>query len=102
MLLRSLLLVHTAAALVLHHGSVQATHHALRNTCRPQMGLLDSFKAAFANEEFTEDDQRVRASHILIKGDDCVAGTVSIMRELSARVQSEGLDRLQPIFAELA
>ena len=36
------------------------------------MGLFDGLKAAFANEEFKEDDQRVRASHILVKGDDDV------------------------------
>ena len=34
------------------------------------MGLFDGLKAAFTNEEFKEDDQRVRASHILVKGDD--------------------------------
>ena len=36
------------------------------------MGLFDGLKAAFINEEFKEDDQRVRASHILVKGDDDV------------------------------
>ena len=41
-------------------------------TAPPRMGLFDGLKKAFENEEFAEDDQRVRASHILAKGDDDV------------------------------
>ena len=74
---------------------------ALRTPSSPALGLFDGLKAAFANEEFKADDQRVRASHILIKGDDSVDGIVAIMGELGQRVQQEP-DRLLPIFAELA
>ena len=65
------------------------------------MGLFDGLKAAFANEEFKEDDQRVRASHILVKGDDDVDKIVELMGELGQRV---GADQTQlgPVFAELA
>jgi hypothetical protein len=65
------------------------------------LGLFDSLSKAFANEEFKEDDQRVRASHILIKGDDDLDTIVKLMGELGERVQSEP-DRLLPIFAEIA
>ena len=34
------------------------------------MGWMDGFAKAFSNEDFKSQDQRVRASHILIKGDD--------------------------------
>ena len=65
------------------------------------MGLFDGLKAAFANEEFKEDDQRVRASHILCKGDDDIDRITSIMAELGERVQKQP-DSLGTIFAELA
>jgi hypothetical protein len=68
---------------------------------RPSMGLFDGFAKAFANEEFKEDDQRVRASHILIKGDNDVETVADLLQELGTRVQSEP-ERLGPIFAELA
>ena len=56
---------------------------------------------AFSNEEFVEDDRRVRASHILIKGEGDLEKVVELMQELGQRVQQEP-DRLAPIFAELA
>ena len=65
------------------------------------MGLFDELKKAFENEEFKEDDQRVRASHILCKGDDDIERVTEIMAELGGRVQQEP-DKLVPIFAELA
>jgi hypothetical protein len=34
------------------------------------MGLFDGISKAFANQDFKDQDRRVRASHILIKGDD--------------------------------
>ena len=56
---------------------------------------------AFANEEFKEDDQRVRASHILVKGDDDVDKIVELMGELGQRVGADQT-KLGPVFAELA
>ena len=65
------------------------------------MGLFDAIGKAFANEEFAEDDQRVRASHILLKGEDDFDRTLALMQELGNRVQQEP-DSLVTIFAELA
>ena len=56
---RSLAGVHHSVAMNQGHSSVA-------------MGLFDGLKKAFVNEEFKEDDQRVRCRHILIKGDDDV------------------------------
>ena len=49
------------------HRSVAMNRHSA-----VAMGLFDGLKKAFENEEFKEDDQRVRCRHILIKGDDDV------------------------------
>ena len=49
-----------------HHSVAMNRHSAVA------MGLFDGLKKAFENEEFKEDDQRVRCRHILIKGDDDV------------------------------
>jgi hypothetical protein len=65
------------------------------------MGLFDGLKKAFENEEFKEDDQRVRASHILCKGDDDIERISSVMQELGERVQAQP-DSLSSVFAELA
>ena len=65
------------------------------------MGLFDGLKAAFANEPFKEDDQRVRASHILVKGDDDVERIVALLGEIGQRVGDEP-SRLGPVFAEVA
>mmetsp|Transcript_46757 Transcript_46757/g.69153 ORF Transcript_46757/g.69153 Transcript_46757/m.69153 type:complete len:210 (-) Transcript_46757:14-643(-) len=70
------------------------------------MGLFDGLSKAFSNQEFKAQDQRVRASHILIKGDDVseVLGKIrQIMGELNERVEEQSGDvLLQPIFSELA
>lgn len=66
-----------------------------------RMGLFDGFKAAFANEEFKEDDQRVRASHILVKGEGDVERIATIMGELAERVGQQP-DQLPQVFADLA
>ena len=68
------------------------------------MGLFDGIAKAFSNEEFKAQDQWVRASHILIKGDDVevqFAKVKEILGELDKRVQQEP-DNLLPIFAEIA
>ena len=65
------------------------------------MGLFDGLKAAFVNEEFKQDDQRVRASHILIKGDDDIERVVELMGVIAKRVGSDE-ERLGPVFAEVA
>lgn len=72
------------------------------------MGLFDGISKAFSNQEFKAQDQRVRASHILIKGDDVdqVLGKINqLMGELNERVQQQEEQTggmLQPIFSELA
>jgi parvulin-like peptidyl-prolyl isomerase len=68
------------------------------------MGLFDGITSAFSNQDFKSKDQRVRASHILIKGDDIdlVLGKVKgLLGEINDRTQKEP-DKLLPIFAELA
>jgi len=68
------------------------------------MGLFDGISKAFSNEGFKEKDQRVRASHILIKGDDSdqVLETIrSLLGELQDRV-GVGDEQLPQVFAELA
>ena len=80
---------------------VQPMHPGARRDARVSMGLFDSLSKAFANEEFKEDDQRVRASHILKKGEDDFDQIVEIMGELSQRVEKDP-ERLYAIFAELA
>lgn len=87
----------TAAA-----GGAQVGAGRARRGGEPQMmGLFDALGKAFANEEFVADDRRVRASHILIKGDEDVETIATLMAELGGRVQAEP-DKLLPIFAELA
>ena len=83
-------------------GKVVPTNAASsRRSGNVMMGLFDELRKAFENEEFKEDDQRVRASHILCKGDDDIERVTEIMAELGGRVQQEP-DKLVPIFAELA
>ena len=68
------------------------------------MGLFDGITKAFFNEDFKSKDQRVRASHILIKGDDSdrVLGTImNLLGEIQARA-GEGDEPLPQVFAELA
>mmetsp|Transcript_22459 Transcript_22459/g.53380 ORF Transcript_22459/g.53380 Transcript_22459/m.53380 type:complete len:193 (+) Transcript_22459:67-645(+) len=68
------------------------------------MGLFDGIAKAFSNENFKGQDQRVRASHILIKSDDSekVLETVrSLLGELQDRTVM-GDESLPQIFAELA
>ena len=68
------------------------------------MGLFDGIAKAFSNNDYKTQDQRVRASHILIKGDDSdqVLGTIrNLMGEIQARA-GEGGEPLPQVFAELA
>jgi len=68
------------------------------------MGLFDGIAKAFSNTDFKPQDQRVRASHILIKGDDIdlVFGKIKgLMAEINDRTQQEP-HKLLPIFSELA
>ena len=102
----SLLLAASAFALPAASASptVATAHRSQRHAHRAEvasMGLFDALKGAFANEEFVADDRRVRASHILIKGEGDLEKVVELMQELGQRVQQEP-DRLAPIFAELA
>lgn len=68
------------------------------------MGLFDGFAKAFSNADFKAQDQRVRASHILIKGDDSdqVLDTIrSLLGELQDR-SGIGDEPLPQVFSELA
>jgi len=92
--------------------SIEFRSHASRESVALSMGLFDGiFKAfsnqeyskAFSNQDFKAQDRRVRASHILIKGDDVgeILGKIKQLKgELDERVQQE--DQLQPVFSELA
>ncbi len=80
------------------------------------MGFFDGISKAFSNQDYKSQDQRVRASHILIKGDDVgqVLGKIKqLMGELNERVQEEEQEgdgssgngngnMLQTIFSEIA
>jgi parvulin-like peptidyl-prolyl isomerase len=68
------------------------------------MGLFDGIAKAFSNQDFKAQDLRVRASHILIKGDDTdqVVGTIrNLLGEIQVRA-GEGDEPLPQVFAELA
>lgn len=68
------------------------------------MGLFDGIAKAFSNADFKAEDQRVGASHILIKGDDTdqVMATIkNVMGEIQARA-GEGDEPLSQVFSELA
>ena len=82
-------------------GSGSRSALGQRRSGTVEMGLFDGLKAAFANEEFKEDDQRVRASHILVKGDDDIEQIVTLLGEIGERVGDEP-SRLGAIFAEVA
>ena len=69
-----------------------------------RMGLFDGIAKAFSNEDFKAQDQRVRASHILIKGDDSDQVLVTI-RSLLGELQDRtvmGDESLTQVFSELA
>ena len=93
-------------ALALVHGLCVKGKAELRSG-EARMGLFDAIAGAFANEEFKEDDQRVRASHILIKGDDDVEKCVELLSEIGGLVQSDPVsghvalprERVQPPLA---
>ena len=68
------------------------------------MGLFDGIAKAFSNEDFTGQDQRVRASHILIKGDDpdlVLPKITAIMGELGSQSQGDP-EKLPQVFAQIA
>lgn len=66
-----------------------------------RMGLFDGIAKAFTNQDFKSSDQRVRASHILIKGADNVQRTEKLMEEINERTL-EDPERKLIIFAEAA
>mmetsp|Transcript_35154 Transcript_35154/g.38063 ORF Transcript_35154/g.38063 Transcript_35154/m.38063 type:complete len:189 (+) Transcript_35154:49-615(+) len=69
------------------------------------MGLFDGVTKAFTNQDFKKRDQRVGASHILIKGEDSdqVLTTVrNLLGEIQSRVVDGGDEELPQVFAELA
>mmetsp|Transcript_7658 Transcript_7658/g.18452 ORF Transcript_7658/g.18452 Transcript_7658/m.18452 type:complete len:190 (+) Transcript_7658:103-672(+) len=82
------------------------TRHSSNIDAALYMGLFDGISKAFSNADFKSQDQRVRASHILIKGEDIdvVLGTTKkLFEEINERSQQQaGTENLGPIFAELA
>ena len=66
-----------------------------------RMGLFDNLAKAFSNEDFAEDDKRVRASHILCKGDDDVERIAKLMAEIGQKVEQQPAE-LRRIFADVA
>eukprot|EP00548_Thalassiothrix_antarctica_P003462 CAMPEP_0194140186 /NCGR_PEP_ID=MMETSP0152-20130528/9763_1 /TAXON_ID=1049557 /ORGANISM="Thalassiothrix antarctica, Strain L6-D1" /LENGTH=145 /DNA_ID=CAMNT_0038838333 /DNA_START=259 /DNA_END=696 /DNA_ORIENTATION=- len=67
------------------------------------MGFFDGISKAFTNQDYKVEDQRVRASHILIKGDDdevVFDTTKRLLLEINER-QGKG-ERLGTFFAEIA
>ena len=82
------------------------SHFPISRGCETSlsMGLFDGIAKAFTNTDFKGQDQRVGASHILIKGDnsDQVMGTIrSLLGELNDRA-GVGDEPLPQVFAELA
>eukprot|EP00588_Corethron_pennatum_P007313 CAMPEP_0194285526 /NCGR_PEP_ID=MMETSP0169-20130528/30396_1 /TAXON_ID=218684 /ORGANISM="Corethron pennatum, Strain L29A3" /LENGTH=145 /DNA_ID=CAMNT_0039031671 /DNA_START=189 /DNA_END=626 /DNA_ORIENTATION=+ len=65
------------------------------------MGFFDGIASAFTNKDYKENDQRIRASHILIKGDDDIETIDRLMGEINERVEADP-GRLLQIFAETA
>jgi len=65
-----------------------------------KMGFFDGISKAFGNQEFKASDQRVRASHILIKIDKDISIT-ELMGEINERTEKEPERKFQ-IFAEVA
>jgi hypothetical protein len=59
------------------------------------------FDKAFGNQDYKDQDLRVRASHILIKGDNDLETIDELMGEILDRTQDRP-DLLQPVFAEVA
>ena len=69
-----------------------------------QMGIFDGISKAFANQDFTEQDQRVRASHILIKGDDpdvVLPKVMSLLQEIGSQSAGDATNVPQ-VFAQIA
>mmetsp|Transcript_33570 Transcript_33570/g.83838 ORF Transcript_33570/g.83838 Transcript_33570/m.83838 type:complete len:189 (-) Transcript_33570:114-680(-) len=94
-------LISRAAVLRSSAAVLRSSAAVARPSAAVNMGLFDGLAKAFANEEFKEDDQRVRASHILIKGDADVETIMALMGEIGERVE-KAPDKLGPIFAEVA
>jgi hypothetical protein len=91
----SLLLV----ALAHSFTPLSAPRHALTAL---HMGWFDGIaKQAFGNQDYKDQDLRVRASHILIKGDNDLEKIDELMGEILDRTRDQP-DLLQPVFAEVA
>jgi hypothetical protein len=65
------------------------------------MGWFDGVAKAFGNQDYKDQDLRVRASHILIKGDNDLEKIDDLMGEILDRTRDQP-DLLQPVFAEVA
>jgi parvulin-like peptidyl-prolyl isomerase len=90
----------------------QRFRNAPKTSSSLNMGIFDNISKAFSNQDYGSQDQRVRASHILIKGDDVsrVLGKIKvIMGELQDRAMKteqedamSNIEVLLPIFSDLA
>lgn len=103
-----LLLLVAALQCSLGFAPISTPHRQERIVVPPppalSMGLFDGIAKAFSNEDFKSQDQRVRASHILVKGDDVdqvLAKINRLMGELRATPDGDS-SNLGPVFAEMA
>jgi len=74
---------------------------AIHSASAMKMGLFDGITKAFGNTDFKDSDQRVRASHILIKGENNIETIVDLMTEITDRTLDDPERKFQ-IFAEVA
>merc|ERR1740139_202224 len=81
--------------------SVAPSNSPIHSSTGLKMGFFDGISKAFGNQDFKESDQRVRASHILIKGDMDIETIDELMGEINERTEKEPERKFQ-IFAEVA
>jgi len=79
---------------------LQSRHDMVSPLPSLNMGIFDGITKAFTNADFKSQDQRVRASHILIKGND-VDLVLEKIKGLLNEIQQKS-DNLPTIFSELA
>lgn len=75
--------------------------HQNHNVITLNMGWFDGMAKAFDNQDYKEQDIRVRASHILLKGENNLEKIDDIMGEILDRTQDKP-ELLPSVFAEVA
>ena len=76
------------------------------NSSSLHMGLFDGISKAFSNQDFQSQDQRVRASHILLQDtgdlDADLDKIKSLLQEINDKTKENPDQLVAPVFAELA